>query len=338
MKSDYRAGNIAHTAGTAFRRSNFENRPSPGESEMGCLRIHPQVIGLVFVISVVVAVGQTTSSTLSPAGVPPAELVRTTVYNEIKAANDPYCPRHMFRSRKHTAQGSQTKIFVETKDGMAGLLLANNDQPLTPEQRQAEEERIKRFLKYPGELQKKRRKEKEDADHTLQIVKALPDAFVYEVNGTESGHQGLGEPGEELVRLKFRPNPNYDPPSRVEQVLTGMSGFLVIDANRHRIALIDGTLFKEVGFGWGILGHLDKGGHFLVQQGDVGDGTWDVTHMSLSFTGKIMLFKNLKIQSDEVFSEFRPVSPNLTFAEGVKLLKKEEAVLAENHQTNGRDK
>ena len=106
----------------------------------------------------------------------------------------------------------------------------------------------------------------------------------------------------------------------------------------HRIALIDGTLFKEVAFGWGILGHLDKGGHFLVQQADVGDGSWDVTRMSLNFVGKMLVFKNLKIQSEEVFSGFRPVPPNLTFAEGLKLLKKEGAVLAENHQGSAAEK
>lgn len=301
---------------------------------MGCLKLQPGAIGsLLFLISVAVALGQNASQTGSP-----TELVRQTVRNEIKAANDLACARHMFRSRRQTPQGSQTKLFVETKEGMAGLLLANNDQPLTPEQRQAEDERVDRFLTNPGELQKKRKKEKEDADRTLQIMKALPDAFIYEADGTESGREGVGKPGEELVRLNFRPNPKYDAPSRVEQVLTGMSGYLLIDPQCHRLALIDGTLFREVGFGWGILGHLDKGGHFVVQQGEVGDDSWDVTRMVLNFTGKIMFFKNLKIQSDEVFTGFRPVSPNLTFADGVKLLKKQESVLAENHQASGTDK
>jgi hypothetical protein len=121
-----------------------------------------------------------------------------------------------------------------------------------------------------------------------------------------------------------------------------MHGHLLIDPQCHRLALIDGTLFREVGFGWGIFGHLDRGGHFVVQQGDVGDNSWDVTRMILNFSGKIMFFKNLRIQSDEVFSGFRPVSAKLTFADGVKLLKKQESVLAENQSSgtdkNGRDK
>jgi hypothetical protein len=50
-----------------------------------------------------------------------------------------------------------------------------------------------------------------------------------------------------------------------------------------------------------------------------------VTHLELSFTGKVLLFKKLAIQSNDTFSDFHSVSPNLTFAQGVELLKKEAA-------------
>ncbi len=139
-----------------------------------------------------------------------------------------------------------------------------------------------------------------------RIVRAMPDAFVYEYDGMEPGKAGLGKLGSELIRLKFRPNPNYTPPSHTEQVLSGMQGNLLIDSRAYRIARIDGILFKEVGFGWGILGHLDKGGHFLVEQGDVGDGSWDVHRMSLAFTGKVLFFKKIDIKSTEILSDFIP--------------------------------
>jgi len=258
----------------------------------------------------------------------PAELVRETVRNETRLQNG--SPHHMFLSKRQTAHGSQTKLYCETRDAMAGMAIAYDNQPLTPQQRAAEDSRLDNLIHNPAELAKKRRTEKEDADRTARIVRAMPDAFLYEYDGTEMGKPGLGKPGDELVRLKFRPNPSYDPPSRVEQVLQGMQGILLIDANKHRIARIDGTLYKDVSFGWGILGHLDKGGHFLVEQADVGDGTWDVVRMTLAFTGKILLFKRLDIHSDEVFSDFHQVPNDLTFAQGVALLKKQEAILAEN--------
>jgi hypothetical protein len=103
----------------------------------------------------------------------------------------------------------------------------------------------------------------------------------------------------------------------------------LIDPAAHRIARIDGTLFREVNFGWGILGHLNKGGHFFVEQQDLGDGSWDVSCMRLDFAGKILLFKNIAIKSDEVFSNFRRVPAGTTFAQGVEMLKTEQAKLAQ---------
>lgn len=263
----------------------------------------------------------------------PAELVRQTVDNEIESNNGG--AKLMFKDYREMPRGSQTKLIAETKDGTAGLLVAVDGKPLTPQQREAEEARLDGLAHNLAELRKKQKAEREDSDRTTKIMKALPDAFLYQPDGTEIGSEGIGKPGDELVRLTFRPNPKYSPPSHTEQVLTGMRGYILIDANQHRIAKIDGMLFKEVGFGWGILGHLDKGGRFVVQQGDMGNDCWEVTRMDLSFTGRELLFKKLVIKSKETFTDFRPAPWNLTFAQAVELLKKQQAELAENHQQPG---
>lgn len=263
--------------------------------------------------------------------VSPNELVRQTVVREVAAANEP-SQKQMFRSRKQTPKGSQTRLYVETKDAMAGMMIAINDQPLSPQQQQAETDHLIWLAGNPEQLRKKHAREKDDADRTLRIVKALPDAFRYKYAGTEAGSPDVGKAGDELVKLEFKPNPDYSPPSRVEQVLEGMQGYLLIDTTAHRLAKIDGTLFREVSFGWGIFGHLDKGGRFRVQQADVGDGDWEITAMSLQITGKILLFKSLSMISDEKLSDFRRVPDDLTFAKAVDILKVEQEKLAHNHE------
>jgi hypothetical protein len=255
----------------------------------------------------------------------PAELVRKAVQNEIKASHDDTA-HFLFRGTKTTPKGSTTKIYVETKDATAGLVVAYNGKRLTAEQRREEEARVERFIGNPEELRKKREQERENADRTLRIVRAMPDAFLFEYAGEEQGSGGIGRAGDPLVKLSFRPNPHYQPPSHVEEVLTGMQGYILVDAVRYRLASIDGTLFKEVGFGWGILGHLDRGGRFMVQQQEVGDSFWEICSMTLSFTGKILLVKNLNISSTEIFSGFKRVPSDLTFAQALELIKKESAV------------
>lgn len=259
---------------------------------------------------------------------PAVQLVRATVSNEVAAGNVNGM-KHMFRDRKKTPQGSQTRIYVETRDGMAGMTVAYNDKALTPQQMQDEKGRLAGLVGNPEQLKRKMREQKEDGDRSMRIVKALPDAFLFEYDGTVPGSAAIGHEGVNLVRLKFRPNPAYRPPTHVEQVLVGMDGVLLIDPVQHRIAEIDGTLFEPVGFGWGILGHLDKGGHFLVEQADVGEHCWELSHMSLTFTGKVLLFKNIAINSDEVFSKFRRVPNETTFAQGVQLLETEGARFAQ---------
>lgn len=256
--------------------------------------------------------------------VSPVDLVRKAVQNEI-ASNTGVGQHFMFKDERKTPQVSETKLMVETRDATAGLLVMQNGHPLSPQQQQDEDARLAGYMQNSQELRKKRKQEKEDAEHTERILRALPDAFIYERAGTEQGRQGLGAAGDELLRLNFRPNPDYNPPSHVEQVLTGMYGHLLIDTQQNRLAEIDGTLQREVGFGWGILGHLNPGGRFFVQQSDVGSRQWEVSHMELSFTGKILFVKKLSIHSSDTFSDFHPVPPDLTFAQGVELLKKQAA-------------
>src|SRR5215469_17291496 len=119
-----------------------------------------------------------------PLQISPNDLVRETVAREVAAANETSNP-HMFRSRRQNSKGSQTRIYVETKDAMAGMLIAINDQPLSPQQQQAETDHLNWLAGNPEQLRKKHAREKEDADRTLRIVKALPDAFRYTYAGTE---------------------------------------------------------------------------------------------------------------------------------------------------------
>jgi len=259
----------------------------------------------------------------------PCELVRAAVANELAAGNNTAI-KFMFRSRRQIPEGVQNKVYVEGNEALATMTVSGEGLGLTPKVEHTEKEHIEEFLNDPAKLHKEHERERQEVENTLRIVKALPDAFFYKYDGEEAGREGLGRPGDRLVRLKFTPNPSYSPPSRVEQVLQGMDGYLLIDATATRLAQIDGTLFREVTFGWGIFGHLDKGGHFLVRQGEAADGYWAVTEMNLHITGKILLIKNLTLISDEVFTDFHRLPNDLPYAKAVELLQNEQAKLAQS--------
>jgi len=243
------------------------------------------------------------------------ELVKRAVENELRASKSNQ--HYMYRERKQTPQSSSVKQVAETNDGEVSYLLMMNDQPLTEDQRRSEDEKMQKLLNNPDEQRKRLKQQQDDDKRANTLVGALPDAFLYEFDKS-------GQPeGSKIAKLKFRPNPNCDPPNRETQVFKGMAGDMFIDTAANRITRLDGTLIDDVNFGWGIFGKLHKGGHFEIHESDVGDGHWDVTYKRLDFSGKVLLFKKLRINETDEISDFHRIPDNLSFTQGFDLLRKE---------------
>ncbi len=275
---------------------------------------------VLFLLAVVVGVAQQKPE------LDPQELVRRAAKNEIRA--DVIHQYFMYRDHVQYKDHSITKEEIETPQGGLTLTVAINGQPLTPDQRAKENQRLQDFANDPETRRKKRQSNKAEDQREQLMLTSLPDAFLYSYVGTVPGPNG-----GELVHLTFKPNPNFDPPNHETRVYQGMQGDLLIDAKAMRIAKIDGTLFKDVEFGWGILGRLYKGGRFVVEQRDVGEGRWAMVRETLEFNGKILLFKSLSISSTETATDFRPVPANLSVAQAIDFLHKGDETVAENSGT-----
>jgi hypothetical protein len=253
----------------------------------------------------------------------PNDLVRRAAANEIKA-NDSHV-YFMFKDRTEEKGHSVTKEVIQTPQGGLLRTIAINDKPLTAEQRAKDDQKLQKFANDPEARRKRREATKEEDQRDSLMLTSLPDTFLYRYMGEQAGPDG-----NPLVHLTFKPNPKFSPPNHETMVYQGMEGDMLIDPKAARIAKIDGTLFKDVDFGWGILGRLYKGGKFLIEQRDVGSGHWETTRESLQFTGKILLVKSLTISSTETTYDFRPVPTNITTAQALELLYKSDEVVAEN--------
>ncbi len=244
------------------------------------------------------------------------DLVRETVKNELNppAQDDVY-----FTWKQRTVKPNRTILrqMVETPDGLLGRVISINDRPLTPEEQRKEDQRVNRLLD-PSQMNAKRKEQKEDEQRTRKMVGSLPDAFQYKYVGTEQKN------GHTLANLHFTPNPGFSPPSRETLVFQGMEGDMTIDATAKRIVKIDGTMMKDVSIGWGIIGHLDRGGKFFVEQAPIADGQWEITQMRLNFTGKALIFKSIRIDSVDTATDFKKV-PKLSVQQALDMLKKAEA-------------
>jgi hypothetical protein len=253
----------------------------------------------------------------------PIALVRRAAKNEIKASDaEQY---YMFKDTTQYKDHSTTKEIVRTKQGGLSTTLLLNGKPLTADQRQKEDAKLEKFANDPDARRKRRESNKADDERAELMLTSLPDAFLYTYAGTDRGPNG-----EELVHLKFTANPKFEPPNHETAVYQGMQGDMIIDERAARIAKIDGTLFKDVDFGWGILGKLNKGVKFRIVQKDVGGGHWEEVEETLQFEGKILLVKSLTIWSTETMYDFQPIPSNLTTAQALDLLHKSADVVAQS--------
>jgi hypothetical protein len=105
-----------------------------------------------------------------------------------------------------------------------------------------------------------------------------------------------------------------------------MEGDLLVDSRQNRLAEISGQLTSEVRFFGGLLGHLDKGGTFLVRQQDIGSGHWELTSMDIEMNGKALFFKTIAVREREVYSNFRQVPDGTTLQQALAYLQRDTSV------------
>src|SRR6202795_3381881 len=245
------------------------------------------------------------------------DLARRVITNELKFQDDH--THWMYRLEKEQDGKKQVKEIIETKEGSLSRLLSINDRPLTAKQQREEDQRVRELMTSRSAQQKLQRALEAETLQGRRLFKMLPDAFVFSYTGGD----------EDLVRLSFRPNPTFHPPSLEARVFHDMEGEMWVDCKQERLAAFNGQLKQDVNFGFGILGHLDRGGHFEVRQAEVVAGHWDMTTMSLEVTGKALLFKSIGVLKRENRRDFHQVSDDLTLTQAADMLNR-HIVVADN--------
>ena len=175
--------------------------------------------------------------------------------------------------------------------------------------------RINILIHNPDELRNQKQEHKRDAQKKQELLKMLPEGFLYQYVGDEGRN----------IRLSFRANPRFRPPSREAKVFRAMQGTMLVDAREKRLVELRGELTRDVVFGWGIFGRLYAGGTFAVQQREVAPGHWKATLIDVQIRGKALFFKTISERQREVRSDFRQVSGNITLEQAAAMLKEEAA-------------
>jgi hypothetical protein len=259
---------------------------------------------IALVLVVCIAAGARDQSLPSPA----AGLINEVVANEL--TDRAQQRKWMYLIDKREGKQTFTEEQVDTKDGPLYRVLAIDGTPLTPDQRQQDNARMNRLLHDPSEQLKSKQGHDEDEQKLEKLMRLMPEAFLYEYDGVEGN----------LVRLKFRPNSNYNPPTYEARVVHSLAGTILIDSQQKRLAKLSGELINRVEFGYGLLGHIDNGGRIEIGRVQVGPAQWKTAVINIQLSGRLVLFKTISKQEYETRSDFRAVSGDLSLLEARQLL------------------
>jgi hypothetical protein len=217
---------------------------------------------------------------------------------------------YRYQERLDWNWGSETRQVIETTEGWADRIILFNGEPLSPEQQAKQQHRLEKLLSDRDALKNELKDQKSETQRRIRIVKAFPKAFFFDYAGVEKG----------LLRFNFHPDPDFSPKDRETQMYRGMEGSVWIEPAQERIVRIEGILVKDVNFGWGIVGHLNKGGIYEIAQTQLSPGKWRITMLNVDLKGKTFLINSFKFQRKETNSRFQPVSSELTFQDAVQEL------------------
>lgn len=271
---------------------------------MTIMRSHMFVPAIVLLLF-----GFGTAQLQTPAQFSAADLVKAVISNELNPS-DVAEVRWKYLLVKEMDGKQETREVVETKTGSLDRLIAIAGRSLSAGQQRDEAERIRRLSHNPEEQNKLEQARRKDAEQCDAFFRMVPEAFLFEYAG-KSGN---------VVQLIFKPNPAFRPASREAKILHEMAGEVWVDAKQRRLVRIDGKLINDVKFAGGLLGHLEKGGQFVVKRTEVAPGHWKVTELAVNMQGKALLFKTISVQQNELHRNFERVLDDLTIADAAAIL------------------
>lgn len=241
-----------------------------------------------------------------PASADDLALIERASANELAELENP--KPYQYQERLDWNWGSETRSVIETPEGRADRIVLFGGEPLSPDQQAKQQHRLEKLLSDHDAVKNELKDQKSETQRRMRMVKAFPKAFFFDFAIAEKG----------LLRFNFRPDPEFSPKDRETQMYRGMEGSVWIEPAQERIVRIEGKLVKDVSFGWGIVGHLYKGGIYEIAQTQISPGKWRITRLDVDLKGKMFLFNSFRFQRKEFNSRFHQVSSEMTFQEAVQ--------------------
>ena len=248
---------------------------------------------------------------------PPRSWVVDAAKNELVALHH---SNSYLRYRMHVidVKGDQVRDVIESKDGTVARLILKDGRPLTEDEDKAERQRLNDMIASPSAYLKHVKDDGEGRKLADQLIRLMPDAMIYSYAPGQP--QTGSKDGSPEVVLDYKPNPKFSPPSTPAQALTGLEGRVWIDAKSRQVVRMEGTIFRAVNFGWGMLAHIYPGGHVVLEQANVGGNRWIFTRFKEDLSVRALMVKTIHVHANVEAGSFQTLPGPIGYQDAVRML------------------
>jgi len=256
-------------------------------------------------------------SAANPLAEPPRSWAVDAVANELLALHH---RGSYLRYRMHVVdvKNDYVRDVIESKDGTVARMILKDGRALTEEEDKAERQRLNDMIASPSDYAKHVQHEEEGKKLADRMMRLLPDAMIYSYT---PGQPQTGKNNGALeVVLDYEPNPKFNPPMTTAEALTGLKGRVWIDAKTRQLVRMDGTIFRAVNFGWGMLAHIYPGGQLMLEQTNAGGNRWIFTRFIEQVKVRALLVKTININTRVEAGSFETLPGPIPYQDAVRML------------------
>jgi hypothetical protein len=242
------------------------------------------------------------------AGLPADDIIRRSV--AASERNWTAAPSWSFHERDAKPKGggnsSKTYLVLVIEGSQYNQLVAKNDQPLSPQEQAAEEEKLqqeirKRRSESPRERSKRISKYQQERNQDHAMMLEMVSAFSFARARDEDVR------GRPAYVFDASPKSGYVPKSRDAKVLTGMKGRLWVDKRTFQWAKVQAEVITPVSF-YGFLARVEPGTSFLLEQAPVTGRIWFPIRFRQQVSAKALGIINENSLDEETYSDYKPLS------------------------------
>ena len=231
------------------------------------------------------------------------------------------------RYRMHivNSKGDVVRDVVESRDGTVARLIRKENRALTADEDIAEQQRLKDMLDSPAAFRKHVKDDQSGKKLAVELVKLMPDAMVYTYVPGQPQRSDRDAHADDLpeVVMDFQPDPKWNPPTTAAEALTGLEGRIWVDQRTHHMTRMEGSIFRPVNLGYGMLARIFPGGKLVLEQTGVATGQpaqrWIFSHFSEHVTVRALMVKTIAENSELSASGFQLIEP-MTYQDAIKTL------------------